>query len=191
MSDDDIRQITDSRVLAAMAHPLRRRLLSLLKLDGPSTASVLAQRTGQAVGNISHHLHALAAAGLIEEVPELARDRRERWWRRPGGALRWSPGDFIDDVAADVVARAAESLDLDYQVMHARQWAQAPDEEKARWPDGPFSTTTWMRLTDGELAELGEQMLTLIRRWADRELPDDGQERGAVLVFTHGVPGQP
>src|ERR1022692_673414 len=82
MEDYEIRDVTDSRVLAAMTHPLRRRLLSLLKLDGPSTASVLAQRTGQAVGNISHPLHALAAADLIEEVPELARDRRERWWRR-------------------------------------------------------------------------------------------------------------
>lgn len=190
MSNDDIRQIKDARALAAMAHPLRRRLLSMLKLDGPSTASVLAQRTGQAVGNISHHLHALATAGLIEEVPELARDRRERWWRRTGGALRWSRDDFIGDVAADVVARAAESLDLDYQVSYARSWAQAPDEEKARWPEGPFSLTTWMRLTDSELAQLSAEMLELVRRWADRELPDDGQERGAVLVFAHGVPGQ-
>jgi DNA-binding transcriptional ArsR family regulator len=191
MSDDDIRQITDARALAAMAHPLRRRLLSLLKLDGPSTASVLAQRTGQAVGNISHHLHALATAGLIEEVPELARDRRERWWRRTGGALSWKPGDFADDTADDAVARAAETLDLDYQVSHVRMWAQTPDEEKARWPDGPFSISTWMRLTDAELAGLSAEMTALIRRWADRELPSDGQERGAVLVFGHGVPGQP
>jgi DNA-binding transcriptional ArsR family regulator len=191
MSDDDFHQITDSQTLAALAHPMRRRLLSLLKLDGPSTASVLAQRTGQAVGNISHHLHALAAAGLIEEVPELARDRRERWWRRTGSALRWSSSDFIGDVAADVIARAVQSLDLDYQVSHIHQWAQAPDEEKSRWPDGPFSTTTWMRLTDSELAELGAELTALVRRWADRELPDDGQERGAVLVFAHGVPGRP
>src|ERR1041384_6814173 len=48
---DDKRSITDSRVLAAMAHPVRRRLLDLVKLDGPSTASVLAQRTGEAIGN--------------------------------------------------------------------------------------------------------------------------------------------
>ena len=44
------RTITDSRVLAAMAHPLRRRLLDALKVDGPSTASMLANRTGQAIG---------------------------------------------------------------------------------------------------------------------------------------------
>ena len=191
MTDDDFRQVTDTKVLAAMSHPLRRRLLSLLKLDGPATASLLAQRTSQAVGNISHHLHALAAAGLIEEVPGLARDRREHWWRRTAGALRWSSADFADDAASDLVFRAAESLNLDYQVSRFRQWAQADDEEHARWPAGPFSTDSWMRLTDAELAELGAEMTALIRRWADRERPDDGQQRDPVLVFARGIPGQP
>lgn len=191
MDDHDFRQVTDVKVLAAMTHPLRRRLLSLLKLDGPATASLLAQRTSQAVGNISHHLHVLAAAGLIEEAPELARDRRERWWRRTAGALRWSSADFADDAASDLVFRATESLNLDYQVSLFRQWAQADDEEHARWPAGPFSTDSWMRLTDPELAELGAEMIALIRRWADRELPEDGRQRDPVLVFARGIPGQP
>lgn len=191
MDDDDVRQVTDTRVLAAMAHPLRRRLLSLLKLDGPSTASVLAQRTGQAVGNISHHLRTLAAADLIEEVPELARDRREHWWRRTAPTLRWSASDFADDAAADAIARAAGSIDLDYQLSIVRQWDQSPDEDHARWPEGPFSTNSWMRVTDAELAELSAEMIALIKRWADRQLPDDGQERGAVFVFARAVPGQP
>jgi hypothetical protein len=68
---------------------------------------------------------------------------------------------------------------------------QGSAEEKARWPAGPFIFNTWMRLTDAELAELGAEMFALIRRWADRQLPDDGQDRGAVFVFAHAVPGQP
>jgi DNA-binding transcriptional ArsR family regulator len=191
MTDNDFRQITDARVLTAMAHPLRRRLLSLLKLDGPATASLLAQRTGQAVGNISHHLRALATAGLIEEAPELARDRREHWWRRTAAALRWSSTDFADDAASDAVFRAAESLNLDYQISIFRQWAQATEAEHARWPAGPFSTDSWMRLTDAELAEAGAEMIALIKRWADRELPDDGQQRAPVFMFARGIPGQP
>ena len=185
------RQVTDSRVLAAMAHPLRRRLLTLLKLDGPATVGVLAQRTDQAVGNVSHHMRTLAAAGLVEEVPELARDRREHWWRRTASQLRWSSADFADDAAAEAVARAAESLNLDYQVGVVRQWAQAADEEHARWPAGPFATDSWMRLTDAELAELGAEMTALITRWADRDRTGDGQERAPVFVFARGVPGQP
>jgi DNA-binding transcriptional ArsR family regulator len=101
------RTITDSRVLAAMAHPLRRRLLDALKVDGPSTASMLANRTGQAIGNVSHHMKVLAQAALVEEAPQLARDRRERWWRLSDTSRRWSSTSFDDDPAAAAVADAA------------------------------------------------------------------------------------
>ncbi|WP_370933755.1 ArsR/SmtB family transcription factor [Amycolatopsis sp. cg13] len=65
-------EVRDSQVLAAMSHPLRRRLLDMLKPDGPANAS---EKTGQAVGNVSHHLKVLSGAGLVIEAPELARDR--------------------------------------------------------------------------------------------------------------------
>ena len=95
-----VNHVTDSAVLAAMAHPLRRRLMDVLKVNGPATASMLATATDQAVGNVSHHLGVLASSGLIEEAPELARDRRERWWRLVSTALRWSTAQFADDAAA-------------------------------------------------------------------------------------------
>ena len=189
--DAEIHQITDSRVLAAMAHPLRRRLLNLLRVDGPSTASALSGRTGQAVGNISHHLRSLASAGLIEEAPEMARDRRERWWRRTAWAVSWSSADFAGDEATEAIVRAAESLNLDTQLGLLRAWAAAPDGERARWPKGPFSFDSWLRLDDDELAEFSAQLLALIRRWADRETPEDGRDRGPVFVFAHGIPARP
>ena len=182
--------VTDSRVLVAMAHPLRRRLLNLLKVHGPATASALSERTGQAVGNISHHLHALSAAGLIEEAPELARDRRERWWRRTG-PVRWSSADFAGDEAGQAIARAAELATLDTQLGFLRAWASAPDEERERWPNGPFSTDSWLRLDDDELAEFSGQLHALIRRWVDREIPEDDRDRSPVFVFAHAIPAQP
>jgi hypothetical protein len=45
------------------------------------TATILSQATAELVGNISCYLKVLAAADVIEEVPELAKNRRERWWR--------------------------------------------------------------------------------------------------------------
>ena len=84
----ETREIKDSKALAAMAHPLRRRLMDVLKVNGPATVSALAEHTGHAVGNISHHLTVLAENELVEEVPELARDRRERWWRRHRSGVR-------------------------------------------------------------------------------------------------------
>jgi DNA-binding transcriptional ArsR family regulator len=191
MTDKNVRQVTDSRVLAAMAHPLRRRLLNLLKVDGPAMASVLAERTGEAVGNVSHHLKVLAAADLIEEAPELARDRRERWWRRTPERLRWSSRDFAADEATAAVARAAQSMNLDTELGFLRAWDEAPEEERERWPLGPFSTDTWLRVDDAELAEFSEELFAVIRRWADREIPEDGRERDSVFVFAHGIPARP
>jgi DNA-binding transcriptional ArsR family regulator len=186
-----VRQVADSRVLAAVAHPLRRRLMDVLRVDGPATASGLAQRTGQAVGNISHHLKVLAGCDLICEVPERARDRRERWWRLTSPALRWAESDFNDDPAAQAVMGAAASLNLDRQVGHVRAWYAAAAAERAAWGDAPFATTEWLRLTPEELAALEGELLAVVRRWADRDLPADGQRRDPVFVFAYGIPATP
>src|SRR5882757_1839089 len=129
------RQIKDAKVLAAMAHPLRRRLLDVLKVEGPSTVGSLAQYTGQAVGNVSHHLRVLAESELVEEAPELARDRRERWWRRTSARMRWSPQDFRDDPVAD----AAVSLNLDHAVSIARAWFASREGYGEEWHEASFS----------------------------------------------------
>ena len=99
MAERQVRQVTDSRVLAAMSHPLRRRLLDVLAVYGPQPVGTLAERTGQAPANISHHMKVLRESGLVEEAPELSRDRRERWWRPVSAGLRWSGRDFDDDPA--------------------------------------------------------------------------------------------
>jgi DNA-binding transcriptional ArsR family regulator len=184
---DAARQVTDSRVLAAMSHPLRRRLLDALSLDGPATASALGAATDQAVGNVSHHLKVLASAGLIEEAPELARDRRERWWRRTEQGLSWSSEDFTDDPASE----AALSLNLERQFDLVRRWYAAPDDERAAWSEGPFSAARWLRLTPAELTRLSEELIAVFDRWEQRETPDDGARRDTVFVFANGAPGRP
>jgi len=191
MTSDDVRTVTDSRVLAAMAHPLRRRLMDVLKVDGPSTASSLAARTGQAIGNVSHHLHVLGACNVIEEAPELARDRRERWWRLVSRGLRWSTADFRDDPAAAAVAGAAESLNLDHHVHQVRTWFAADEQQRDSWHDSAFSTDRWLHLTPAELAEVSQEIIGVLDRWSRRDPPDDGTQRRPVFLFAYGVPGQP
>jgi DNA-binding transcriptional ArsR family regulator len=187
----DVRQVTDSRVLAAMAHPLRRRLVDLLKVDGPATASMLAERTGEAVGNISHHMKVLAASELVEVAPELARDGRERWWRLVSARLRWSSRDFAGDPSGEAVEMAAASLGLQRQLELLNAWRGASPETHAAWGDGPFVTDSWLRLSPDELVQFSQEMIGLIQRWADRDIPDDGAERESVFVFAHGIPAQP
>lgn len=187
----EIRQITDSGVLAAMSHPLRRRLMDVLKVYGPSTVSQLAERTDQAVANVSHHLKVLGACDLIEEAPELARDRRERWWRLVSAGVRWTTADFDGDPATAAVASAAQSLNLDRHASLVRQWFATSEEERARWENSPFATGKWMHLTPAELAQLEAEVIDVFARWADRALPDDGERREPVFAFAYGVPAQP
>src|SRR3954447_528131 len=73
-------QVSDVRALRAISHPLRNRLLALLRLDGPATASQLGRVVGESSGSTSYHLRQLAAYGFVEEAPGHG-NARERWWR--------------------------------------------------------------------------------------------------------------
>src|ERR1700754_4004635 len=180
MDERHVRQVTDSRVLAAMSHPLRRRLLDVLAVYGPQPVGTLAERTGQAPANISHHMKVLRESGLVEEAPDLARDRRERCWRPVSAGLRRASSDFGDDPGAEAVLRAAESLNLDRQVALVREWYSAGDDEQAIWGNAAFAADRWLHLTPAELAELNRDLVAVFDRWSAREAATAGQPGGAA-----------
>ncbi|WP_344247702.1 metalloregulator ArsR/SmtB family transcription factor [Isoptericola hypogeus] len=185
-----VRTVTEAKALAALANPFRARIMDALKVDGPSTASGLARRTGQAVGSASHHLKVLRDAGLVAEAPELAKDRRERWWRLVAPGLRWSRQEFADDTAAVAAAQAAEALGAQRQFERTRAWL-ANAESAPEWDATAFATQSWLHLSPAELDELGAEVLELLARWSRRDRPDDDVERESVLVFARGFPAQP
>lgn len=81
-----------SPMLKAMANPLRRRIFATLAAMDYARAADLSTRLDVPANSLSFHLRVLAEAGLIEEAPELARDRRDRVWRAaPGGLTIGSP----------------------------------------------------------------------------------------------------
>jgi DNA-binding MarR family transcriptional regulator len=63
-----------SAQLRALTHPIRLRLLGLLRIDGPQTASDLARRTGLNTGSTSYHLRMLAKNGFIEKDQDRSRE---------------------------------------------------------------------------------------------------------------------
>ena len=162
MADYEVRTITDARALAAMANPHRSRILDVLAVDGPSTASAIAGRIDMAVGSASHHLKVLCEAGLVEEAPELAKDRRERWWRLVSQSTRWARTDFAEDAGAVNAALAAESVTLRRQFEHAQDWlANSGDPDDV----GPG------RVRDPVLDELLGRGIGRVRRGAHRAQP--------------------
>lgn len=68
-------------MLKAVANPLRRRIVNELIRRQHARAVDLAAELDVAANTLSFHLRVLAEAGLIEEDPEHARDRRDRVWK--------------------------------------------------------------------------------------------------------------
>src|SRR6478609_7088218 len=65
--------------LRGLAHPLRVRLLGLLRTYGPATATSLAGELGLTSGALSYHLRQLEKYGFVVEDTERG-NRRDRWW---------------------------------------------------------------------------------------------------------------
>jgi DNA-binding transcriptional ArsR family regulator len=186
--------------VAAMAHPVRRRIIDLLAAIGPATVGTLASHADERVGTVSHHLKMLRKAGLVEEAPELARDRRESWWRAVSASWSWSVSDFADDPAGEVIALAAEQEQLRSNVEKTQRWYESRTEIDPAWIDAAFSSTSSLRLTLTELTELGRRLTDVVNEFAESHsrpgespLPvaQDDDDRRPVFVYTYGFPLQP
>lgn len=70
----------DTMALRALAHPQRMRMLGLLRIEGPATATGLAARLGLNSGATSYHLRQLARHGFIAEDIDRG-NARDRWWK--------------------------------------------------------------------------------------------------------------
>jgi DNA-binding transcriptional ArsR family regulator len=73
-------QVRDPAMLRAFAHPIRQRILRELAVRNHARAADLAVWLGEPANTLSFHLRTLAKAGLVREVAEKARDRRDRVW---------------------------------------------------------------------------------------------------------------
>lgn len=69
-----------SAMLAALAHPLRRRMLRMLSHRQFARGADFVDELGVPSNSISFHIRTLARAGFLAEAPELARDKRDRVW---------------------------------------------------------------------------------------------------------------
>jgi DNA-binding transcriptional ArsR family regulator len=182
--------VLDPRNLRGLAHPLRVRLLGLLRELGPSTATQLAVRTGQSSGATSYHLRQLAAYGFV--VEDRPRDGRERWWRAAHDATR------LDTALADPEAAPLRDAFLrSVALRHGQSALDAVDaletldaEDAPAWHDGFTLSDMALRLSAVEAAQLVAALERLVATYrrddpATRD-PADGRRR--VVVHWHVLP---
>ncbi|WP_313813391.1 helix-turn-helix domain-containing protein [Glutamicibacter sp.] len=116
-------------MLKAMANPLRRQIFDALGAMGTGRAADLGELLGVAPNKISFHLRELAKAEMIEEAPELARDKRDRVWRPAATTYTTGqPAERTEDKSPSAINAYLgqvihdEQRRLEATLAHAQQW---------------------------------------------------------------------
>ena len=179
-------QVTDVRALKALAHPLRTRLLGLLRLDGPSTASRLAERVGESSGSTSYHLRQLAAYGFIAEL-EAQGNGRERWWQAGHLLTSWEPDELLDQPGGREVHEQMQRLQVDAMGRELRAWLDHGHVHGPQWAAVAGLSDYVLRLTPAETRQLLAELYAVLGRWSDGHR-DPRPGTAAVNVFVAGFP---
>ncbi|MEV4533946.1 helix-turn-helix domain-containing protein [Asanoa sp. NPDC049518] len=174
----------DTTTLRGLAHPLRVRILGLLRESGPATATMLAERLGQSSGATSYHLRILATYGFVVDDPE-RNVGRERWWKAAHRTTRLQIDPELPSPEAEGYLRAVAAQYADQTVRFLDEMASLPP----RWRD-PFTISDWrLRLTQAEAMELNEAIFALAESYRrddpDVEHPDDAEK---VMLQVHILP---
>jgi DNA-binding transcriptional ArsR family regulator len=173
-------EISDGKVLAALAHPLRLALLYQLNALGSRTASQCAQALGETPANCSYHLRQLAKAGLVAR--QEAGNGRERPWRSvyTGLALRPPVDDTDPEVmtAARATRASLANLEIQEHARLARQYLRLEPRADRAWRDVASLHRYSLRLTAEELAALVEALDRAVRPFIGltRSDPPEGSQ---------------
>jgi predicted ArsR family transcriptional regulator len=106
----DLPSITPSpAALKALAHPVRLRMLGILRIEGPATATTLATRLGLNTGATSYHLRQLEHHGFVVEDTERG-NARDRWWAAAHQSTNTGREDLPDDAGREILDAYLQSV---------------------------------------------------------------------------------
>ena len=167
-------RVHDATVLRALAHPLRGRLLGLLRLDGPSTASRLGARVGESSGVTSYHLRQLEAHGFVAEV-EGRGTARERWWQAQHQMTSWDADELLDQPGGLEANEQMQRHQIEGWGRELRAWAEDGRVHGREWAAVAGLSDYVLRLRPDEAQQLLDEVYAVLDRWSDtsRE-PRDG-----------------
>ncbi|MFS0691610.1 helix-turn-helix domain-containing protein [Streptomyces nitrosporeus] len=186
MDNDDSRRMLDPggdpAALKALTHPLRLRLLGLLRQHGPATASELAATTGESSASTSYHLRVLAKHAFVQEAEH--RDGRERRWKAVHSVTSWSneavmalPGG--EETLGFFRRRQLEHLGNSLE----RHQADIASARLGReWHETSGIDDLMPRLTPESVGELWETVRSKIAELTDRDRARPGTEHVVLVV---------
>lgn len=166
MADESPRQLklTDPRALRAVAHPLRLRLLGLLRSEGPLTATQAAGRLGESPAACSFHLRQLAKYGLVEEAG--GGRGRERPWRATALFTSWPATPDTPELAA--ATELLSTVIAERYFERLMTWLERRGSEPREWQAHELFGDVAVHLTPEELGELHRSVQQLIEPYLER-----------------------
>jgi DNA-binding transcriptional ArsR family regulator len=182
MPAETTKYVTDVRTLKAIVHPLRIRLLTLLRLDGPATATELGRRTGESSGATSYHLRQLERFGYVEDNgPQSGRERR---WRATSRSTSWDAGDFPADSEGRAVSDALERRQIQLAVDQFERWVGRRDGMDPAWLHAATLGDAVLRLTPSQTKALTDELYAVLRRYRT-DAPPAATGEVTELVAAH------
>jgi DNA-binding transcriptional ArsR family regulator len=175
----------DSTALKTLAHPLRSRLLSALRIGGPKTATDLAGELGTNSGATSYHLRKLESVGLVTDTGE--GEGKRRLWRASTESHQWEDGDFVGDEDAET---ALNWLQRDYSrhlSERYERWLDAQDAWPVPWREAVGMNDSYVIATPEQLQALHAEVDELVDRYRRVGQGNPAARRVAVYTVTYPI----
>lgn len=173
----------DGRAVRVLAHPLRSRLLSQLRLHGLATATDLAATLHTNTGATSYHLRKLESVGLVTDTGE--GEGKRRLWRASTTYHAWRRSDFAGDEDATTASGWLERDYIRQLADRAERWQNAADAWPAAWVDASGLSDTFVTVTPEQLQELHDQLEAVFDRFRHAGDGDPRARRVQVYSYAH------
>ena len=174
----------DADSLRVLAHPLRSRLLTALRTNGPATATELALRLDTNTGATSYHLRKLESVGLVTDTGEGTGKRRV--WRAASRGHDWEPSDFAGDPDAEASLAWLTDHYRAYFIERAEWWSRVERDWPSEWRDALGGGDDGVTVTAAQARALREEIEAVLARYHDAGTGDPDAIR--VQVWAHLLP---
>jgi helix-turn-helix protein len=154
-------ELTDPRMMRALAHQARIAIWMHLGMHGPATATECAQIAGLSPSACSYHLRTLARYGFVEEDPQSAADGRERPWRARLLAFNMSDGPDTPPATQVASRLLVENMRAAAEDIRARYLARR-SEYPADWRAAAGEVFSVAHVTPDELDRMRSEVLEVM-----------------------------
>jgi len=184
----DLVSITPSPAgLKALSHPMRLRILGLLRSDGSATATTLAARLGINSGATSYHLRQLAQHGFIADDDSRG-NGRDRWWKAAHQATITPADPHPDRETRETTDAYLQSV----AIFHTEQLQRAIEERSTlsdEWRGASRFSDWEVRLTPRRAQALVAALVHLLDEIDEDEADDEEAADVVVQISAFPRPG--